>query len=260
MYKFRIAAAALFLLAGCTQTLTLTPTVQHSQYSIRVEMPSTINAGDPVSLRVSIFSGGMLRDVYTDYRMLHVIIASEDLQDISHTNSPQPAGTGIFGVPHTFTRAGRYKIWAELGDVRIPNPHDQLADIIAHAAFTVGGTSVAGQDSLEYSQRSTIGDATIVIGPAVIHAGEKVPLTVAVHDAGDAPVSLLSPEGAYYAIVGDHLNYFRHGHLLTQKDRMSVTIPTVFPVAGSYGLWVDTFPIVGGRVQSRQGRFLMEVR
>ncbi len=260
MYKLWIAPAALLLLAGCTRTVTLTPAVQHSQYSIQVEMPATINAGDSLPLRVSVFSGGALRDVYADYRMLHIVIASEDLQDITHTNSPQPVANGVFEVTHTFTRSGRYKIWGELGDVRVLDHHDEQADIIANAAFTVGGTSVSTQDSLEHSQRATVGDATVVIGPAVIRAGEKVPFTVSVHDANDKPVSLLPPEGANYAITGNNLDYFRHGHLLTEKDQQRVSIPNTFPVAGTYVLWVDTFPVMNGQVQSREGRFLFEVR
>ena len=195
---------------------------------------ATFHAGEAVQLR---FAAPGRHFEYVHERPLHLLIASEDLQEFDHIH-PELTPNDQYEVTHTFARGGRYRLWA---DFSLPGeaPRVESFDV------TVAGARTALPSRAK---------------PWDVALSPEQPLRAGV----DLPIHLkLPPEHAdlqpylgawaHVIVVSKDLRSFAHAHPLEAAVTMSavhthvtagpppdeVTIVTSFPHAGEYRLWAQ---------------------
>src|SRR5919112_359441 len=110
-------------------------------YNVNVQFdPATPQAGKPTSLILIITEqkvGEPIRqfDIIHDKLMHLVIVNREDLSYFAHIHPTLDKETGIFHIAHTFSKAGKYKMWIDA------KPKDGM-QILAAFAFNVEGQPV----------------------------------------------------------------------------------------------------------------------
>ncbi len=98
---------------------TTTSTAIMSNYNVNVQFdPATPQAGKPTSLRLVVTEqkvGEPIKqfDILHDKLMHLIIVNSEDLSHFAHIHPELDKETGIFHIAHTFSKAGKYKMWID---------------------------------------------------------------------------------------------------------------------------------------------------
>ena len=88
-------------------------------YNVNVQFdPATPQAGKPTSLSLVVTEqkvGEPIKDfdIIHDKLMHLVIVNREDLSYFAHIHPKLDKETGIFNIAHTFSKAGKYKMWID---------------------------------------------------------------------------------------------------------------------------------------------------
>lgn len=231
--------------------------VQNQPFRASIEITDPV-AGKPSAVLIRTFADGKQDALDQQQRILHVVLASADYQDVAHVLGPEALESGLHRIEHTFTRAGRYRIWVEVDNAQNALHHDSHADLIAFQDVTIGGTSVA-TTSLVRGQTATVGSLTVTVVPQQLSAKTPLRLGITVKDSLGITLPLAQPEGALFALIGQETNFFRHGHLNTHPDGLTADIENIFPEAGEYLLWIHAFVFRGGAFEFLEVPFLLTV-
>jgi hypothetical protein len=128
-----------------------TSTAIMSNYNVNVQFdPATPQAGKPTSLRMVVTEqkvGEPIKqfDILHDKLMHLIIVNSEDLSHFAHIHPELDKETGIFHIPHTFSKAGKYKMWIDT------KPKGGIQTLTAFA-FNVEGQPVHTPATIEHEQ------------------------------------------------------------------------------------------------------------
>lgn len=240
--------------------------VRNVPYQLSVQtFPATLSAGEAATLLFRISRDGLPVDIEAEGRVLHVVLASEDFSDFLHVYAPDRDVDGTFRIERTFTRAGTYRVWAEVDNTQAQQRHGAHADLIAFVDLSVGGEELrAAASSLVRGSETTAGDYRIRLegGPFVAGKSHQIRLFASrLNGAAVTPSQRVDP-GIYF-MVGDSFSFFRHGHALHQDEEGGaapfLVLEDTFPRAGEYLLWVELFVPEGDSVRTVDIPFLLTV-
>jgi hypothetical protein len=248
---FFVLGLTLFL-AACGVPDRMTPLVRNEAFDATVTVTEAV-AGLPSELRVTTYKKGDVTPMEQHGRLVHLVLASRDYEDVAHVLSPVSVGPGVYGLNHVFTRAGAYRVWVEIDDAAKPQHHDEHADLIAYQDIVVGGTSQP-DSPLVRGESTAIDGLTLTVTPAADM------LSLSVMDARNNPVTLAYPEGALYALIGQDFDFFRHGHFDTTIDGATARLTNTFPTPGEYVLWIEAFALREDGYVPLTASFLLTVR
>lgn len=249
--------AALVLKSSQSAEQPTRATIENIPYDVRVSVaPSAVAAGETASVRLRVLQNSQPVDLEETGRLFHVIIVSANLRDTFHTYSPARVARGVYDVPHTFTEAGRYRIWTEVDDTAAKQRHDQYAERIGYAEVTVKGDA-AVEPAAPITEK-TVGSYQVRLVTAPIVAGKPTTLRVAVTDKAGKPVPLFAHEPFLYFMSGENFSFFRHGHGVTLQDG-SAGLENTFPTAGKYVWWLQLQLVKGDAIEVLQVPFLLTV-
>src|SRR5919106_2848979 len=178
-----------------TTTTTLTAT-----YNVNVQFdPATPQAGKPTHLSLVITEqkvGEPIKqfDIIHDKLMHLIIVNSEDLSHFAHIHPKLDNESGIFHITHTFTRAGKYKMWIDV------KPKGGI-QILTAFAFNVEGQPVHSPASIAHEQTSVKNvvangqsyQVTLNCQPERLIAGRDTKMTFEIRDANGKPIRNLEP-------------------------------------------------------------------
>jgi hypothetical protein len=88
-------------------------------YNVNIQFdPATPQSGKPTSLSLVVTEqkvGEPIKDfdIIHDKLMHLIIVNSEDLSHFAHIHPKLDKETGIFHIAHTFSKAGKYKMWID---------------------------------------------------------------------------------------------------------------------------------------------------
>lgn len=232
-------------------------TVQNVSYEVRVTSePKHLRVGEVATVQVQVLHRGSPIDLYGSGRLLHVVIASADIGDISHTLAPTEVGRGTYAVDHTFTRPGKYRIWTEIDNAAAPQRHDAHAEQIAYLEVTVDGETASLVS--ETVSEVTKNGYRFRLEASPLVAGEVATLRVQALTPAGQLVPLEPHEPFLYAMSGENFSFFRHGHGATLPDG-SAGLENIFPVAGRYVFWVEFILEEAGVYRSIDVPFIITV-
>src|SRR5918995_1587895 len=121
-------------------------------YNVNIQFdPVTPQAGKPTHLSLIVTEqkvGEPIKqfDIIHDKLMHLIIVNSEDLSHFAHIHPKLDKETGIFHISHTFSKAGKYKMWI---DVR---PKDGMQQILTAFAFNVEGEPIHSPAKIAHEQ------------------------------------------------------------------------------------------------------------
>ena len=214
-----------------------TATIENVAYDVRVVLsPATIMVGENATVKLRVLQNEQPIDLEENGRLLHVMIVSADLRDAFHTYSPTRVAAGAYEIPHTFTQAGRYRIWTEVDNTVAEQRHDQNAERIGYAELIVKGDAVL-EPAAPISEK-TVGSYQVRLATAPIVAGKPTTLRVEVKDKAGKTVPLGAAEPFLYFMSGENFSFFRHGHGHSLPDG-SGSLENTFLVPGHYVFWVQ---------------------
>jgi hypothetical protein len=239
-----------------TQSETTTTTLTAS-YNVNVQFdPATPQAGKPTHLSLVITEqkvGEPIKDfdVIHDKLMHLIIVNSEDLSHFAHIHPRLDKETGIFHITHTFSKAGKYKMWIDA------KPKGGI-QILAAFAFNVEGQPVHTPATIEHEQirvKNVAADGQsyqvkLNCQPEQLVAGGNVKMTFEISDLNGKPISNLEPlmaAGGHCVIIDADAREFLHVHpaeeigdgdnLASWRGGPSVSFLAKFPKPGLYRAW-----------------------
>src|SRR5215218_4340372 len=235
-------------------------------YSVNVQFdPATPQAGKPTSLSLVVTEqkiGEPIKDfdVIHDKLMHLIIVNREDLSYFAHIHPKLDKETGIFNIAHTFSKAGKYKMWIDA------KPKDGM-QILAAFAFNVEGKPVHSPATIvpdtPSKKKVVIADGqsyqvTLDFQPKPLVARSSVKMTFEIKDANNKPISNLEPlmaAGGHCVIIDADSHEFLHVHpveevgggddvahrvltrLASWRVGPSVSFMANFPKSGLYRAW-----------------------
>lgn len=252
-----VGGAGLFVRFSRPSEQSTTATVENVPYDIRVATsPSVLSVGEVGTLTFRVFRDGRLTDVEDSSRLLHVMIVSANLRDSYHTFAPRRVQAGVYEVTHTFTTAGKYRIWTEVDNTAQVERHDQYAEQIAYTEITVTGTA-AGEVTIAQTEVAVDGYRARVVAPS-LQAGKPTTLQIEVRTPVGELVELAEGEPFLYFMSGENFSFFRHGHGHSLPDG-GAGLTTTFPVPGGYLFWTQLHVLEGREVRELQASFIVPV-
>jgi hypothetical protein len=240
-------------------TATLTPASSSmipamTNYNTNVQFdPATPQAGKPTNLSLVVTEqkvGEPIKqfDIIHD-KLLHLIIVnSEDLSHFAHIHPKLNKETGIFHIAHTFTKAGRYKMWIDA------KPSGGM-QILTAFAFNVEGQPVHSpanitSDKTFVKEVVTDGQSyqvTLDFQRENLGVGRNTKMTFEIKDADGNPISnleALMAAGGHCVIIDANGQEFLHVHPAEEVDDVaswrggpSVSFLANFPKPGLYRAW-----------------------
>jgi hypothetical protein len=240
-------------------TATLTPASSSmipamTNYNANVQFdPATPQAGKPTNLSLVVTEqkvGEPIKqfDIIHD-KLLHLIIVnSEDLSHFAHIHPKLNKETGIFHIAHTFTKAGRYKMWIDA------KPSGGM-QILTAFAFNVEGQPVHSpanitSDKTFVKEVVTDGQSyqvTLDFQRENLGVGRNTKMTFEIKDADGNPISnleALMAAGGHCVIIDANGQEFLHVHPAEEVDDVaswrggpSVSFLANFPKPGLYRAW-----------------------
>jgi hypothetical protein len=233
---------------------TTTSTATTSNYNVNVQFdPATPQAGKPTSLSLVVTEqkvGEPIKqfDIIHD-KLLHLIMVnSEDLSHFAHIHPELDKESGIFHIAHTFSKAGKYKMWIDT------KPKGAI-QILTAFAFNVEGQPVHSPVTIEHEQtrvKNMVAEGqsyqvTLNCQPEKLVAGKNVKMTFEIKDAKGKPINNLEPlmaAGGHCVIIGAGSHEFLHVHpaeevhdVASWRGGPSVSFLANFPKPGLYRAW-----------------------
>ncbi|GEM_PF-2184787 len=252
---------AVYWLATHRTKLESSTTVRNSRYTIDVEVGDTsITTNDNVRLTFTVRNEGKIADIYSENRVVHYVIASENYQDFFHTFAPEVKTPGVFYIDHTFTQPGRYRIWTELVDTKKGKDlhHNQNAEVVSYVDLTVTGR--ATQALAPITQKTAeVGPYRVNYQAEGLTAGQPTTLTVHASNSAGQTLPVFTDEPAIYVIVGPNLSYMSHSHTKPALPNNRISITETLPTAGNYLFWTEVYAQEGDHYAALQVPFLLKV-
>jgi hypothetical protein len=239
-----------------TTTLTAATSMMPAMtnYNINVQFdPATPQAGKPTNLSLIVTEqkvGEPIKqfDIIHDKLMHLIIVNSEDLSHFAHIHPELNKETGIFHITHTFSKAGRYKMWIDA------KPKGGMQTLTAYAFNVVGqpvhSPATIVPDSTLRKNVVTDGQSyqvTLDFQTEHLITGRNVKMTFEIRDANGKPISNLEPlmaAGGHCVIITDDAREFLHVHPAEEVDDVaswrggpSVSFIANFPKPGLYRAW-----------------------
>jgi hypothetical protein len=224
-------------------------------YNVNVQFdPATPQAGKPTHLSLIVTEqkvGEPIKrfDTIHDKLMHLIIVNSEDLSHFAHIHPKLDKVTGIFHIAHTFSKAGKYKMWIDV------KPKGGM-QILTAFAFNVEGQPVHTPASITSDKtflKEVVTDGqtyqiTLDFHQERLGVGRNTKMTFEIRDANGKPISNLEPlmaAGGHCVIIGADGHEFLHVHPAEEVDDdvaswrggPSVSFLANFPKPGLYRAW-----------------------
>lgn len=224
-------------------------------YNVNVQFdPPTPQAGKPTHLSLIVTEqkvGEPINqfDIIHDKLMHLIIVNNEDLSHFAHIHPKLDKETGIFHIAHTFSKAGKYKMWI---DVK-PKGGTQ---VMTAFAFSVEGKPLHSPSTI-VPDTTSMKEVVIADGqsyqisldfqpkPLISRSGVK--MTFEIRDANGKPIGNLEPlmaAGGHCVIIAADGNEFLHVHPAEEVDDVatwrggpSISFLANFPKPGLYKAW-----------------------
>jgi hypothetical protein len=235
-----------------------TTTLTTTTYNVNVQFdPPTPQAGKPTHLSLVITEqkvGEPINqfDIIHDKLMHLIIVNSEDLSHFAHIHPRLDKETGIFHITHTFSKAGKYKMWIDV------KPKGG-AQILTAFAFNVEGQPVhSPAATIAHEQtrvKNVVADGqsyqvSLNCQPERLVVGRNVKMTFEIKDANGKPIRNLQPlmaAGGHCVIIDAGAREFLHVHPAEEiadgdnpaswRGGPSVSFMANFPKPGLYRAW-----------------------
>jgi hypothetical protein len=227
-----------------------------TNYNVNVQFdPVTPQAGKPTNLSLAVTEqkvGEPIKqfDIIHDKLMHLIIVNSEDLSHFAHIHPKLNNETDIFHITHTFSKAGKYKMWIDV------KPKGGI-QVLTAFAFNVEGQPVHTPTTIVPDMTSmkdvVIADGqsyqvTLDFQPKPLIARSSVKMTFEIKDANNKPISNLEPLMAargHCVIIAADGHEFLHVHpaeevgddVASWRGRPSVSFLANFPKPGLYRAW-----------------------
>jgi hypothetical protein len=238
-----------------TSTATTSMIPESINYNVNVQFdPATPRAAKPTHLNL-IVTEQKVGEPIKDFDIIHdklmhlIIVNSEDLSHFAHIHPRLDKETGIFHITHTFSKAGKYKMWIDA------KPKGGI-QILTAFAFNVEGQPVHSPAAITHEQtrvKNVVADGqsyqvTLNCQPEQLVAGRNVKMTFEISDANGKPISNLEPlmaAGGHCVIIDAGAREFLHVHpaeeitddIVSWRGGPSVSFLANFPKSGLYRAW-----------------------
>jgi hypothetical protein len=223
-------------------------------YNVNVQFdPATPQAGKPTHLSLIVTEqkvGEPIKQFDTIHdKIMHLIIVnSEDLSHFAHIHPKLDKETGIFHITHTFSKAGKYKMWIDT------KPKGGI-QILTAFSFNVEGQPVHTPASITSDKtflKELVTDGqtyqiTLDFHQERLGVGRNTRMTFEIRDVNGKPISNLEPlmaAGGHCVIIGADGHEFLHVHPAEEVDDIagwrggpSVSFLANFPKPGLYRAW-----------------------
>jgi hypothetical protein len=233
-------------------TSSMTPAM--TNYNVNVQFdPTTPQAGKPTNLSLIIAEqkvGEPINqfDIIHDKLMHLIIVNSEDLSYFAHIHPKLDKETGIFHIAHTFSKAGRYKMWIDA------KPKGGI-QILAAFAFNVEGQPVHTPANITFDKtfvKEVVTDVqryqvTLDFQRENLGVGKDTTMTFEIRDANGKPISNLEPlmaAGGHCVIIDADGHEFLHVHpaeevedIASWRGGPSISFMANYPKPGLYRAW-----------------------
>jgi hypothetical protein len=237
-----------------TSTATASMISASINYNVNVQFdPATPQAGKPTRLSLVVTEqkvGEPIKqfDIIHDKLVHLIIVNSEDLSHFAHIHPKLDKETGIFHITHTFSKAGKYKMWMDA------QPKGGIQTLTAFA-FNVEGQPIHSPSTIAHEQTHVKNvdaegqsyQVTLNCQPEQLVAGSDVKLTFEIRDANRNPISNLEPlmaAGGHCVIIDAGGREFLHVHpaeevhdVVSWRGGPSVSFLANFPKPGLYRAW-----------------------
>jgi hypothetical protein len=226
-------------------------------YNVNVQFdPATPQAGKPTHLNLIVTEqkvGETIKqfDIIHDKLMHLIIVNSEDLSHFAHIHPKLDKETGIFHITHTFSKAGKYKMWIDA------KPKGGIQQQILTAfPFNVEGQPVHTPGTIAHEQtrvKNVVADeqsyqVTLNCQPEHLVAGSDVKMTFEIRDVNGKPIRNLEPlmaAGGHCVIIDADAREFLHVHpaeeitndVTSWRGGPSVSFLANFPKPSLYRAW-----------------------
>jgi hypothetical protein len=237
-----------------TQLKTTTTTLT-ANYNVNVQFdPATPQAGKSTHLSLVITEqkvGEPINqfDIIHDKLMHLIIVNSEDLSHFAHIHPKLDNESGNFHITHTFTRAGKYKMWIDV------KPKGGI-QILTAFAFNVEGQPVHSPASIAHEQTSVknvVADGqsyqvTLNCQPEQLVVGRDTKMTFEIRGANGKPIRNLEPlmaAGGHCVVIDADAREFLHVHpaeeitdnIASWRGGPYISFLANFPKPGLYRAW-----------------------
>ena len=255
------AAGIWYSQAKSTPLPAATVTVRNSPYQIDVAINDRqLTVNDTARLTFTVRRDGAVTDIYSEDKVVHYIIASDNYQDFFHTFAPEVQGPGVFYLDHTFTQPGRYRVWTELVDTHKGKElhHNQNAELVSFVDLTVTGQATQALVPIT-EQTATVGPYQVTYQAQGLKAGQPTTIDVHVTDADGKTVPVFTQEPAIYVMVGPDGSFMSHTHTNPAAANNHIKVTETLPTAGAYLWWTEIYAQEGEAYAALQVPFLLTV-
>jgi hypothetical protein len=235
---------------------TASMTTESINYNVNVQFdPATPNASKPTNMTFVVTEqkvGEPIRhfDIIHDKLMHLIIVNREDLSHFAHIHPKLDKESGIFHISHTFSRAGKYKMWIDV------KPKGGIQQILTAFAFNVEGQPLHTPSRI-IPEQTRIKNVVVADGqnyqvmlncqPEQLVAGRSIKMTFEIRDANGKPITNLEPlmaAGGHCVIIDADGREFLHVHPAEEvqdgvnwRGGPSVSFLANFPKPGLYRAW-----------------------
>ncbi len=265
MKKIPLVAGLLLLAAigygmwRASSSAFMTTLVRNSDYDLRLEIRETIVTGSPATLTIRPYKNGKPVDMTKENRSLHAVLLSEDNQDMLHTVNFHYQADGSAELVQTFTRPGTYRVWIEVDDDSLEDPHGEHASLIAWQDFPVTGDTFAATVPPTPGAAVSGSGYTLTMSHDPLVAGAPLTLRFAVTDARGNLVDLPPHDPILFGLASADRAFFIHGHMYTDRDGKGARYDVTLPVPGRYDLFTQTFWMEGMEFRLLEGHFALNI-
>jgi hypothetical protein len=238
-----------------TSANSMIPTASIKNYNINIQFdPATPLAGKPTHLNLKVTEqkiGEIIKqfDIIHDKLMHLIIVNSEDLSHFAHIHPKLDEKTGIFYIVHTFSKAGKYKLWIDV------KPKGGMKQVLTAFPFNVEGQPVHTPANITSDKKfvkevSADGQAyqvTLDFHQERLDVDRNIKMTFKISDANGKPIRNLEPlmaAGGHCVIIDADAREFLHVHPAEEVDDIanwrggpSISFIANFPKPGLYRAW-----------------------
>jgi hypothetical protein len=238
-----------------------TAITQNAPYTVEVRPEGRVRSNTTTRLHFTTKKEGVVSDIYAEDKVLHYVIASENLKDFYHTYAPEVAGPGEFYLDHRFTQPGRYRIWTELVDTTKGRSeyHGQHAELISYVDLEAQGSATGPSIPFVPGLDAWADKWHVITERTGLRAGAPTTFRLHVENAAGTTLPVFAEEPAIYVMVGPNLEFFRHTHTKPAINGQLIEFTETFPAAGTYLVFTETYAEDGEGYQAIQVPFRVTI-